>query len=362
MRSVPLRVRVTLLVLGAALLTGLLVVLSGGVESVEDSFVRETLESTEGELDGAVGVDVDTSFDEVAVVFGALLLVGLTALTWFVLGKALSPVEAIADQVDRIGAGNLDQRVPVPEADDELRRLAETMNRMLDRLEQSDDSQRRFVSDASHELRSPITAIRATMEVAAANPDDADWQHTAEVVQEENDRLAALVDDLLLLARMDEQSAGGSISRMEEVDLEEICLEEAARPRPVEVSVRVVTPARVAGSAKMLTRAVRNLVDNAAAHAVANVWLEIEQTETAAHVRVRDDGPGVAPEVAEQIFERFVRVDESRVRDGTGGAGLGLAIARHIAEIHGGQLVLEPSDGAGACFVMTLPTSSSRDD
>lgn len=355
MKAIPIRIRVTLLVLGAALLTGLFVVLAGGVDSVEDTLVGEPFESFDSDIEGITGADFESSFDQVVVVVTVVLLFGLAGLTWFALGRALSPVVAIADQVDRIGAENLNQRVPVPAADDELRRLAETMNLMLDRLEQSDVAQRRFVSDASHELRSPITAIRATLEVASANPSTADWDQTAQVLQEENDRLASLVDDLLLLARMDEQPPWVGFGG--QVDLEEICLAEAERPRAVPVAVRVDAPARVNGDGRMLTRAIRNLVDNAAAHAKTQVWIEIGQRSNHALVRVRDDGPGVPAHMADQIFERFVRVDESRVRGGSGGAGLGLAIARGITDRHGGYLTLLQGSRPGATFELELPMS-----
>ena len=302
--------------------------------------------------------DTATDVPPVAyVVIAGVLTAILTGITWFTLRRAMRPVELIIDRVAGIEADSLDQRVPVPKAKDELHRLANTMNRMLDRLERSRDGQRRFISDASHELRSPITATQATLEVARANPDDTDWDTVAEVLTEENDRLANLVDDLLVLARLDEQpgtDAGVPI------DVDELCLTEAARPHPVPVSVRIEQPARVIGRLSLLTRALRNLVDNAASHASSAVEIVVDVEHRphgpAAVVRVIDDGPGVNPAESELIFERFARVDSARSRpEGRGGAGLGLAIVREVAIIHGGTCVVDPTASDGACFVLTLP-------
>ncbi len=327
---------------------------------VEDSTGRQTLVTLE--VDPFVGSDSDISsgIGDIALVALPLLLFGLGAITWFSLGRALNPVAAMIDQVDNIGADSLDQRVAVPVADDELKHLATTMNRMLDRLQGANERQRQFISDASHELRSPITATGVTLDVARARPDEADWEHVASVVDEENTRLASLVDDLLLLARMDEDAGHDSESYAWAVDLDEVCLAEAERPHPVEVSVRVIEPVRVTGNTSALKRLVRNLVENATAHAATSVWIEIEQSGQQAIVRVADDGPGVPPEFAEKIFERFVRVDESRVRNDhrspkKGGAGLGLAIARRVAQNHDGSVKLVEEPGYGAVFELRLP-------
>ncbi len=337
------------------------VVLYGFV--VEGENGEQRMVQLETDIFAANEVEISSGIEDLALVVLPLLLVLLGGITWFSLGRALSPVEFMTSQVDQIGAENLDQRVPVPEADDEIQHLAETMNRMLDRLQYASESQRQFISDASHELRSPITATGATLEVARSNPDNADWEQVASVVEEENNRLASLVDDLLLLARLDEEHPpNGTTNGAWAVDLEELCLTEAHRPHPVDVHVRVVSPARVMGNQNTLARVIRNLVDNAAAHAETSVLIEIDGSGQdsiggMATVRILDDGPGVPPHLADQIFERFVRVDESRVRNGTGGAGLGLAIARRIAEGHGGTVELDGSSATGACFVLRLPVA-----
>ncbi len=313
-----------------------------------------------------INVDVTSGVEDVALVAIPTLLLLLGCVTWFSLGRVLRPVEAMREQVDRIGAGSLDRRLSVPDTDDELRGLAETMNKMLDRLENASETQRQFISDASHELRSPITATGATIEVAKADPAAADWAEVADIVEQENNRLANLVDDLLLLARMDEQRATGTAGRNRPgrvpspadewtVDLEEICLAEAARPHPVDVTVRVVSPARVDGDLSALSRAIRNLVDNAAAHAQSMVRIDVEGSNAGAVVRVIDDGPGIPAEYADRVFERFFRIDQARTRAGRGGAGLGLAIARQIAQNHGGSLELDRRATGGASFVLRVP-------
>lgn len=339
-----------------------------GVPGVVHGFLVESasgephLVRLETDIFAATDVDVSSGFEELAVVLLVLLLLALGAITWFSLGRALSPVGSMIAQVDQIGAESLHQRVPVPAAKDELQRLATTMNRMLDRLQRSSESQRQFISDASHELRSPITATGATLEVARANPDTADWQQVASVVEEENDRLAALVDDLLILARLDEDRTQ---PLTDVIDLEELCLAEAERTHPVDVSVRVVAPARITGNLATVTRAIRNLVDNAAAHASSSVQIEVDGSGTStsdnsavgrfAVVRINDDGPGIPPDQSERIFERFVRIDESRNRADGGGAGLGLAIARGIAETHAGTVSLDSTSSSGSSFSLRLP-------
>jgi len=319
-----------------------------------------TLIRLETDIFAASENDLTTGTGNLVILILPFLLLGLGMLTWFLIGRVFSPVDAMRAQVDRIGAGSLDQRVPVPEANDELRQLAETMNQMLDRLQQANESQRRFISDASHELRSPIAATGATLELANANPSRTDWPEVAAVIEEENARLARLVDDLLLLAAMDENAQSGRQRSWSTVDLDEICLTEAERSHPVDVTVHVASPARVTGYLPGLTRAVRNLVDNAAAHAVSAVRVEVATDGPEAVVRVIDDGAGIDPEFTERIFERFFRIDESRARTGEGGggggAGLGLAIARQVADRHDGMLTVVDSTGPGAAFELRLPS------
>ena len=294
-----------------------------------------------------------------------VLLVGL--VVWVVTGRALRPVERLRRQVDSIGASDLSRRVDA--GDDELGALAATMNRMLGRLEQSQAVQRRFVSDASHELRSPLATMRQYAELAVAHPETVPTEELGEVVVAEGERMQDLVEGLLLLARLDE----GQRPPTAPVDLDDLVLRDADRLRrsgggpgtAVEVNTSGVGPGRVEGNDRLLARMVRNLVDNAARHAEGRITLRVrgESTELGERVllTVADDGAGVPPEDRERIFDRFTRLDEGRARD-AGGSGLGLAIVRDVVEAHGGTVSVgageAAGDGTGAVFTVDLPADT----
>jgi signal transduction histidine kinase len=281
------------------------------------------------------------------------LLMGTTA--WFLTGRMLRPVEAIRSGATEIARRALGHRIPEPPAGDEVARLARTMNEMLDRLEASAARERRFVADASHELRSPLAAIQAHLDVALAHPERADWITTANEIALETRRMQRIVEDLLLLAKADE---GAGALRLGPVDLDELVLAEARRLRDrgqVEVDVSRVSGARIDGDRDRLTQVVRNLLVNAERHADRLVRLELGVAAGEAVLVVADDGPGIPPADRERVFERFTRLDEARSR-GHGGAGLGLAIARQIVEAHGGAIAVADQD-AGACLVVRLPAA-----
>ena len=284
-----------------------------------------------------------------------LMLLFVAGTSYWLAGRALAPVEAIRQRVSEVSAVDLGARVPVPSSGDEIARLAETMNQMLARLQQAADSQRQFVADASHELRSPLATIRATAELAGAHPDVLTWHEGSQTVLVETDRLERVVADLLLLARSDEH---GLVMRTEDVDLDDVVTAEAARLRQlgqhqVVLDVRSV---RVRGDAQNLVRAVRNLTDNATRHASSTVTLRLHAADGTARLEVLDDGPGIPAAERQRVFERFVRLDASRER-AKGGSGLGLAITRQIARAHGGDVqVADPEQpGAGAHVVLTIP-------
>lgn len=288
-----------------------------------------------------------------------LVVSALALVVWWLVGRALRPVEAIRSQVAAIGAGALDRRVPEPTGDDEVARLARTMNEMLDRLERSAARQRRFTADASHELRSPLARMRAELEVDLAHPDQADLLATHRSTLDEAVRLQRLADDLLLVARSDEEAL--PTARHERVDLDDLVGRVARRLRAdgrVVVDLSRVSAAQVAGDPDELARLVGNLADNAVRHATSRVSFTVTESGTEALLVVADDGPGVPPSDRERIFERFARVDEARTVE-RGGTGLGLAIARDIAERHGGTLDLEDADARdGASFVVRLPLAT----
>ncbi|MEA2829138.1 MAG: hypothetical protein QOG43_3577 [Actinomycetota bacterium] len=287
-----------------------------------------------------------------SLLVGSPLLVALVAaLTWTTVGRALAPVEAIRSEVAGISSRDLGRRVPVPAADDEIGRLAETMNAMLGRLEAAAEPQRRFVADASHELQSPLAAARTDLEVALAHPDTAPWDEVARALLGENRRMERLVADLLFVARADE---GAPAAPNKPVDLHEVVAEEVARVfagSGIAVDTSRVAPVVVEGRRDDLARVVRNLLDNASRHASSRVVVVVSAGDGVVTLVVEDDGPGVAPADRERVFERFTRLDDAR---SSGGTGLGLAIVREIVLAHLGQVRLE--EGApGARLVVTLP-------
>jgi signal transduction histidine kinase len=280
-----------------------------------------------------------------------LLVVGGT--TWQVAGRALAPVEAMRREVDEISSARLHRRVPLPAGDDEIARLAATMNRMLDRLEQSQVRQRRFVSDASHELRSPVSSIRQHAEVALAHPERTNVDDLAATVLAEELRVERLVDDLLLLARLDEHALP---LHHRPVDLDDLVLEEARRLRrttPVGVDTTGLSAARVVGDAAALRRVLRNVAENAARHCRTRVAFALRQDGRRVVLEVDDDGPGIPLADRQRVFERFVRLDDARARDG-GGSGLGLAIVAEVVAAHGGGVAIEKSPLGGARVRITL--------
>jgi signal transduction histidine kinase len=262
-------------------------------------------------------------------------------------------VEDIRREVAAIGDDALDHRVSVPASDDEIGRLAVTMNQMLARLEDASRRQRNFVADASHELQSPITSLRTQLEVAMAH-DHNDWPALATRLLGDTDQMERLVRDLLFLARTSSEEEAW---RPDLVDLDDVVMEEAARVRSVTsstVDTSRISAAPVTGNADELRRLVRNLVENAVRHANRMVRLSLSSDDQTVRLDVVDDGPGIAPEDRERVFDRFTTIDSARQR--STGSGLGLAIARTIAVRHGGTLEAIDSDGAGgAHFVFLLP-------
>jgi signal transduction histidine kinase len=281
----------------------------------------------------------------------ALLLIAMMSVGGFhAVGRTLAPVDAIRAQMDEITVADFDRRVPVPKNQDEIRMLAKSVNTALDRLEASYNQLQRFTTYASHEVRSPLTAIRAQVEEALMYPDDTDWPEVGQAILAATDRLQMLIIDLLFLARLD---AGPSLTcdltdlgQLVEADLER-------RSSPVKV-VRQLRKGVLAQCDRVrITRLLANLMDNAERHATTQITVTVRADDSSAVMEVADDGPGIAPDVRDVVFKRFTRLDTSRNRD-AGGSGLGLAIAWQIAEVHGGALTIEDSE-RGARFVLRLP-------
>ncbi|WP_370026137.1 sensor histidine kinase [Planotetraspora sp. GP83] len=288
-----------------------------------------------------------------ALVGGSLLLIAMTAFgTYQVVGRALAPVDAITDKLGVITATDLGQRVPVPKFRDEIRRLAETANQTLDRAEMAVEQQRRFASDASHDLRSPLTAMRTEIEEALLHPEEADWPSTGETLLESLDRLQALVTDLLQIARLD----AGAPPKHDRIDLAELAAWELdRRQRKVEVLRELTFGSEIVGDRLRLARVLNNLLDNAERHANSMIVVRVDKDEDRCVLEVVDDGGGIPPDKREVVFQRFTRLDAARSKD-AGGTGLGLSIARQIAESHEGTLTIEDSS-MGARFVMRLPAA-----
>jgi signal transduction histidine kinase len=287
-----------------------------------------------------------------------ILLLVVGGVTFAFAGWSLRPVEAIRRRVADISSRDLSGRVPVPEAQDEVARLADTMNAMLARLESAQAAQRRFVADASHELRSPLATLRANLELAA-DPQTASMS-SAETVLAETDRLERMVADLLLLAKADEH--GLRIDRSD-VDLDDLVQAERARlrTRPGLIVGGQVRAVQVRGDRHQLAQALRNLVDNAVLHTTSRVDLDIRIDGRYAVIDVSDDGLGIPAAERERVFDRFVRLDDSRARS-AGGSGLGLAIVREVVTAHSGTVTVLDSPTGGALLRIRLPLDQSERD
>jgi signal transduction histidine kinase len=343
--------------------TGAVVASSQPLPLPTDGYLVATEDAT-GE-DGEYVVSVAVSLEDVRESTAALLVplaVGLPLLvllvgatTWVATTRALAPVERIRREAEQITGDRLDRRVPEPPSRDEIHRLARTVNQMLGRLQDSSDRQRQFVSDASHELRSPLASIRQTAEVTRAHPGALPEGELADAVLEESARMQRLVEQLLVLARADE----GAVARTDQdVDLDDLALTAARRARRpgLRVDTSSIGPGRVHGDLLALTQLVQNLVDNAARHAGSVVAVAVRETDGAVELVVEDDGPGIPAEDRQRVFDRFVRLDEARARD-AGGSGLGLAIVQEIARAHRGTVAVSSSPLGGARFVVRVPVS-----
>ena len=284
-----------------------------------------------------------------------VVLILAAGAVWLIVGRSLRPVERIRRAVTEITSADLSHRVPEPGTADEIGHLAHTMNDMLDRLEDSTRRQRRFVADASHELRTPLTAFRTTLEVGMAYPDKAPWPLIAERATEQAARLEELIEQLLLLAGADERRLA---TRQDSLDLKTLLSDTVAHlPEPrVPFELHAEANLAVTGDSGQLERLLRNLIDNALRYASNRVEVTATAHGAFAQVHIDDDGPGIPAADRDRVFDRFVRLDASRERtNGSGTAGLGLAIAREIAHAHHGEITLVERPGGGARAVVILP-------
>jgi signal transduction histidine kinase len=307
-------------------------------------------------LVGADREPVESVVTKVAALlaFGSPVIIALVVVgTYRLVGAALGPVEAIRARVASISSTDLAQRVPIPATGDEIAHLAATMNAMLARLESGRAAQHRLVSDASHELRSPLATITAALEMSSGRPELMDNDLIDESLLPEARRMHQLIEDLLLLARSDENAME---LRRDDVDVDDLLLAEAIRLRALG-SVHTEThiqPCRTVGDRVALARVVRNLVDNAVRHAASTVTLDCRPVAGNAVITIADDGPGIPAQDRARIFERFVRLDPTRTRS-SGGSGLGLSIVDQIVRSHDGTVAVGDAADGGAVFTLTLP-------
>ena len=295
----------------------------------------------------------------------ALLLASLGG--YFLARKSLAPVVTMGEQAARIGASNLNQRIPVPQNNEELGQLALIFNDLLTRLDESFAQQKRFMADASHELRTPVAVIRGESEVTLSQPsrDEGEYRESLAIVNDEGQRLTRMVEDLFMLARADageyplvltdfylDESITECVRSMRSLAAQKD-LEIFYQPPEKEIGFR--------GDEPLIRRIVLNLLHNAIKYTPKNGRVRVCLRDIPEHceVEISDTGQGIPAEAQSQVFERFFRVDKARSRDESlngSGAGLGLSIARRAAEMHGGKIILERSDGSGTTFVISLPS------
>ena len=288
------------------------------------------------------------------IISGVPTLIAALAASWLVAGRALKPLKDVAGAADEIGRSrDFGRRLPKRKSRDEVALLSTSFNRMLEQLQDSFESQRRFVADASHELRTPLTTIQGNAGLLAHGPPIAEPVRRAAAadIAEETERMGRLVDRFLTLARAD----SGLRLELAPVDLRRVVVDvgrQAAAVHPERKFEVEVVDARVAGDEDALRQLLWILVDNASRHARSTISIDLEVDSGWARLMVGDDGPGIAVEERERVFERFYRADRSRSGHG---AGLGLSIARWITDQHGGRIIADSSRAGGAGLYVDLP-------
>jgi signal transduction histidine kinase len=327
-------------------------------------YVAVPVEDATGRMRGVFAVVIDLSGElhevnealQIAVGVNVGVLILASMLAWVIAGRVLQPLRLLRDTARSITESDLTQRIPV-EGDDELADLARTFNEMVDRLEEAFASQKSFISDAGHELRTPITIIRGHLDVMGDDPDER--RETLDLVRDELDRMSRLVNDLLLLAK----ATRPDFLQPETVDLDDLTRELFAKASALaqrDWRLSSVGNGRIVADRQRVTQAVMNLSQNAVTHTLAGDSVELGSELRNGRVRlwVKDTGPGVPQHEQARIFERFVRLDRAPAGEG---AGLGLAITRAVAEAHGGRVELDSRPGAGARFTVIIPTEPPQE-
>jgi signal transduction histidine kinase len=291
------------------------------------------------------------------LVGGPILSILLVAVAWLLVGRALRPVEAMRREVDAITGSDVQHRLPVGPAHDELQRLAGTFNALLSRIEDRSAQQQRFLADAAHELRNPVASLHARLDVGTSHPQLALAATERSQLAADASRLASLVDSLLSLARLDARRG----LRHDPVDIDDLVFDHAQRVRTdagPQIDLSRVSGGQVIGDRPALDRVVANLLDNAVRHAATRVSVELVDDGDAVRLTVADDGPGIPELERDRVFERFVRLDNTAAAD-RGGAGLGLAIVGDVVGAHQGTVRIDDNH-PGARLVVTLPKHQDR--
>lgn len=318
-------------------------------------------DSPSGPVTIYVAADAEDAYDvtkragEIGAAGALFIMTVLSVVLWFTIGSALAPVARIRERADDISKRGLHLRVPVPSTKDEIAALATTINSMLARIEAGVARQDAFVADAAHELRTPLATLRSRLDVALLQPspqDDVLRDLLADVV-----RMGDLVEQMLFLARFD---AGLVTLPDEPVDIDDLALravDEFDHPS-IRLSAHDISPAQVNGNLALLGQLIPNLLANASRFAASRIDLAVRVVGPTVVITVDDDGPGIPEADRQRVFDRFIRLDQSRGR-GTGGTGLGLAIVAQIVSLHGGHVEATQSPAGGARICIELPTAGT---
>ena len=329
--------------------------------------VAITVQTSNGVVTVYAGESLEQSQQTVSTI-ATVLLLGVSvlvaivaAVTWWAVGRTLRPVRAITETMAEITAHDLHRRVPAAVTNDEIGQLATTVNKTLTRLDSSVEQQRRFVADASHELRGPIAALRADLEISLAHPQRTNWQAVARDTLGDVERLQRLTEDLLVLARTDEPAQNLPMQLVDLAEAARGCIDDIRRNDITVNRHGLEHPAMLLGHEQQLRRMIRNLIDNAENHTASRIDVTIERLEQQLRLVIADDGPGIPAAERRRVLERFIRLDHARTRD-SGGTGLGLAIVQGIVDTHHGTISIAAGETRGTTIAVELPVPAASHD
>lgn len=331
---------------------------SVGIASSEAIYVEE--------IDNSISSTIalaESSFKADAVIYMIIIIFIGSAFIYFILGRMFIPVKKLSSQVELINEHQLSKRITDFKSGDELNELADSFNTMLDRLDKAFESQKRFSSDAAHELKTPLTVLKTNLDVLAMdeNPETDDYKHAVSVFKKQTERMINLVNNLFILSAQKEYEFNDVIELDKIVKDSVHELEKDIENKNLIVNVDKCN-LKVKGNKTMVTHAISNLIHNAVKYNNSNgsIFATFEKDEEQCIIRIKDTGMGIPEENVDYIFEPFYRVDLSRSRK-VGGAGLGLAITSDIINRHGGAIKYMPNINGGSVFEITLPLLNEDD-